>query len=160
MTGLFKNILVWFSVVLIVAATGGIGVFQTSCHCGDQVGETRHCSTDVDQHCCATGTEEDAAREIGGVPTTVPIPTPCPAGEDCCNTVYIFFNTDLVNLAPPIPQSFKFHAAYQVKIMDEGSIYADDITHIQRPKAEPPPNGFGKPLLIRLHQLKTDPQIG
>ncbi len=160
MTGLLKNMLVWFSVVLIVAATGGIGIFQTSCHCGDQVSEPRHCSTEGDQQCCANETEEGSAREIGVVPTGVPVPTPCPAGENCCSTVYFFFKTDLVNLAPPIPQSFKFHTAYQVKIADENSSYADDNTHVQWAKDEPPPNGFGKPLLIKLHQLKTDPQIG
>jgi hypothetical protein len=161
MTGLFKNMFVWFSIVVIVAATGGIGIFQTSCNCSGQViSENQHCSTEDDQHCCTRAAGEDLTPVLGAMPGKVPTPAPCPADENCCNTVYLFFKTDLVNLTTPIAQFLKFHKAYQLTIQDELSSHADGTAPMQCANDQAPLYGFGKPLLIRLHQLKTGPQIG
>ena len=161
MVTILRHIVSYVSVVLIVAATGGIGLVQHYCSCEDDARVVMAspsqdhdagicCETEpvvAKDACCSSETEEDSGEE-GHT---------CHSGHGCCSEHYTFFKTDQFNL---IGSKVDISKIYTAKVVQVCTMEPVSMPAIQTPTMisdRSPPDLYGISLLIRIHQLKTDP---
>lgn len=165
MVTIIKHIINYFLAALIVATTGGIGLLNHYCACDDPtieiVSQESPDSLPCDfSDCCDQQDKKKSEQENGTVPAEKHSGTCCSDGPECCITEYLYFKTDQVNHPQTHKLSFRFHIAYEVTLTDVQNDQDAGIPLARQLSDPSPPPGFGKSLLIKIHQLKNDPLIG
>ena len=164
MRTIVQHIFIYFTVALIVAATGGISLIQHFCHCGvcehpQVVTETLELAEPSEDACCAQPVAEDLHSCCDTPSDRHHSAESCHTSHHCCVTNYTFLKTDPMNLSDTGKKSYKFEIAYEQVIITEGiSLEYNSETTPYSSDRSPPPD-FGVTLLISIHQLKTDPLL-
>jgi hypothetical protein len=167
MTNILRHIITYLAVVLIVAATGGIGLVQHYCSCEND----SHLS--ISAVSPAPSPDEEAGSCCEAEPSVVTETCcssssghhgdmnghQCHAGEGCCSEHYSFIKTDQFNLVSSPVDLLKYFSGPATEL--SSSIEEDPIaTNLATPVSDrSPPGNYGRLLLIRIHQLKTVPLI-
>ena len=165
MVTIIKHTINYLLAALIVTTTGGVGLLNHYCDCDDSTIEIvskespGSLSCDVSD-CCDQQNREKSDHESGAYPAEKHSVTCCSDVSECCITEYLYFKTDQVINPQTHKLSFRFHIAYEVILTDVQNDQDAGIP-VARELSDPsPPPGFGKTLLIKIHQLKNDPLIG
>ena len=160
MVKLLKHILIFFSVIVVVAATGGIGIFQYNC-IYNEVNKTSMFTESIDchfedpVHCCAQEQKEHSDDLSKSDRVEQQNDHHCQPDHDCCSTLYSYLKTDEVNLVKKFNRTFKFYTAYRVTILNNEIDHEYGIISIQLIVDRLPPPKYGIELLFELHQLKS-----
>ena len=165
MVTIIKHITNYFLAALIVATTGGIGLLNHDCECNDSsIAIVSQESSDFlpcdVSDCCDQQDREESDHESGAIPAEKHSGTCCSDDSECCINEYLYFKTDQVNNPQTHKLSFRFHIAYEVTLTDAQNDQDAGIPVVRMLSDPSPPPGFGKTLLIKIHQLKNDPLIG
>lgn len=163
MVRLIKNIVIVLSTLLVVYATGGIGIVQHFCSCNydsspipESISEA--CVNDSPESCCKSQETPEAIAHFEPSPEENSS-DPCKSGGDCCSSIYNYLITDKVNIIDSSKNYPKLYAGFQVILLDEGTNTFIDVNKRLSTYEWIPPPKFGKELLCANSQLKSAPHI-
>jgi hypothetical protein len=152
-----KQISVLLFSILLVFATGGIGLFQHYCSCSETLSQSvlvenidchddHHCSVAIENKpisCCSAGSDETFQHDMM-----------CDNDHHCCKTDYKFLKTDNTDYYTPNKKSFKsILALLKVSeiLIEENET---EPSYFQKINHDPPAAPFGRDLIISMRQLK------
>lgn len=161
MKSLVKHILTYCAALMIIAATGGISLFQHYCGCHDEqqnslFTESVQCHIEDESVCCEKDMPEFSDQCCSAEPASNEKAHHDHTGHDCCSTVYTYYKTDQVNLKKPVKTPEKVYSSYIV-LFDFLNAEQEIVgTSFKCWDTQPPTTMAGRDLLDFIQQRKLD----
>jgi hypothetical protein len=156
-----KQIIVMLVAIIFIIASGGFNVVHHSC---DHKGISQKvfsvsalgCDESDGSICCVNVIVEQENSCCESNPAKETRSHSCGDDPDCCNTEYVYYQTDQFDYTKPIKKKISFVSFTFIadKSVDETKVYNDKIPFLDQ--LDLPPPDYGRELLCRLHQLKID----
>lgn len=162
MIQILRQIVVIISAIFIVLVAGGFNLYEQYCYCsheysGSVIVELLDCHENDASHLCNidANLKNDAGEEICAFPE--PESQTCKSSDNCCKTKRTYLKTDVFEPAINPTFTFGFIAAY-ISVIESPDVWSHQINFLNAFHCNnDPPAGFGKYLLIELHQFKIPP---
>jgi hypothetical protein len=152
-----KKISVLLFSILLVFATGGIGLFQHYCSCSDTISQSvlvEKTDCHDDHHCSVAIVNEPISYCSAGPSEPLQHDVMCNNDHQCCKTDYKFLKTDNTDYTTPNKKSFKSIVALlmvlEIKIEEKET----EPSYFQKINHDPPAAPYGRDLIISMQQLK------